>query len=761
MNRSLDVNSCLNDFNILTTIDKYISVNDYNSFLNKYNYIISNNDKLKNIKENGLKLIKKHNEEFVSKKLISLASYFDNILKDVDPNIILDENQRKAVLIDEDYSLVVAGAGAGKTTTMAAKAKYLVEKCYINPDEIIILAFTNKACEELDYRINEQLCLNIEVLTFHKLGMKFLREIINRPVQIISTKTMYNLITEYIKELIFPNKILFETFNEVFKDYLSFDDRALYYESYDDYYKDYMDRKYFSLSEIELEEEIKKRINNRIKYYRTIKGEYVKSEGEAKIANYLYKNGIPYTYEMPYNYLLNGRRSYSPDFTIHALSGDIYVEYYGLAKLYKNGNIQSNIPEYKETIYKKREVHTEFKTDVIELFGLYEDSYYLKELSNALRERNIVKNKKSNEEIFYMLMETSKDSLFIRFNNLIINFISKFKEMNYQSKDFDELISKTNDKILKTQLKFTKEIYYYYQNSIHNNNKIDFADMINYSYQNMDKIKDLYKYKYIIIDEYQDISMQRYNFTKKLSDLMKAKIVGVGDDWQAIYSFSGSDVNLFSSFLDVMGYGEIIKINNTYRNSQELIDIAGEFISKNKNLIHKNLLSNKRIEKPIELVYYKPFKLAFKLHDIIEQLYNENSKKSILLLGRYKSDIDEVIDSNLFRRSVGNRIICNKYPNLKIEFLTIHSSKGLGYDNVILLNALDKKRGFPSQIVTPPLVAILNTSTQNEYEEERRLFYVAITRTKNKVYIMCPNRFRDISSFVKEIMNNNHVLKKH
>ena len=120
----------------------------------------------------------------------------------------------------------------------------------------------------------------------------------------------------------------------------------------------------------------------------------------------------------------------------------------------------------------------------------------------------------------------------------------------------------------------------------------------------MDKIKDLYKYKYIIIDEYQDISMQRYNFTKKLSDLMKAKIVGVGDDWQAIYSFSGSDVNLFSSFLNIMGYGEIIKINNTYRNSQELIDIAGDFISKNKSLIHKNLLSNKRIEKGCALTAF-------------------------------------------------------------------------------------------------------------------------------------------------------------
>lgn len=760
MQNNLEACDCINDFNILININKYISVNDYKSFFSKYKNLINNDIRLNYIKTDGLQLIKAHNKDFIDKNIVSLSTYFDNILLDVDSSIKLDLNQRKAVLINEDYSLIVAGAGSGKTTTMAAKAKYLIDKCYVKPEEIILLAFTNKAAEELDYRINEQLNLNIEVLTFHKLGMKFLREISNTPLQIITTKTMYKLIAEYIKELIFPNKILFDNFNKVFNDYLSFDDKALYFESFNDYYNDYMDRKYYSLSEKELEEEIKNKIVTRQKYYRTIKGEYVKSEGEVKIANYLYKNSIAYTYELPYEFLLNGKRSYSPDFTIHTLTGDIFIEYYGLAKKYENGKIESSIFEYKEIIYNKREVHKEFKTDLIELYGLYENSYYLKELSKELEKRNIIKMKKSNTEIFYMLMETSQDSLFIRFINLMINFISKFKEMNYQINDFETFISKSDDKVIKTQLKFAREIYNYYQKKIHSNNKIDFADMINYSYKNMEKIKELHKYKYIIIDEYQDISMQRYNFTKKLSDLMNAKIIAVGDDWQSIYSFSGSDINLFSNFLNIMGYGEIIKINHTYRNSQELIDLAGEFISKNKNLIHKNLLSNKRLEKPVELINYKRFKLASKLNEIIECIYKENNKGNILLLGRFKSDIDEILNSTLFKRGTNSKIISICHPSLKIDFLTIHASKGLGYDNVILLNALDKNKGFPSKIATPDIIALLNNNKHNEYEEERRLFYVALTRTKNKIYIMCPEKYKEKSSFIKEIMNNKNVLKK-
>ena len=380
----------------------------------------------------------------------------------------------------------------------------------------------------------------------------------------------------------------------------------------------------------------------------------------------------------------------------------------------------------------------------------------------------------------------------------MIVFISHFKEKGYSLNDFDELINKTNDEKIKKQLKFISKIYNYYQHEIHYNyqidfqdminyayrgmeNKIynyyqheihynyeiDFQDMINYAYRGMEKVKNKYKYltyDYLIIDEYQDISKQRYNFAKRLSDLFNAKIVAVGDDWQSIFAFSGSDVELFTKFYDLMGYAEIIKITKTYRNSQELIDVAGDFVSKNTLQFQKRLLSDKHMRHPIEIVYYDEdstnYNKAYALEHIIANIYNNNPNNKILLLGRYKDDIEEFIDSGLFKYGKHDQIICKKY-NAYIEFLTVHASKGLGYDQVILLNAKNALRGFPSQIKDEEIIKILNEEKVEvvEYPEERRLFYVAITRTKNKLYILCPYEFNKRSDFIKEITDYNSVLE--
>ena len=214
-----------------------------------------------------------------------------------------------------------------------------------------------------------------------------------------------------------------------------------------------------------------------------------------------------------------------------------------------------------------------------------------------------------------------------------------------------------------------------------------------------------------------------------------------------------------------MGYGEIIKITNTYRNSQELIDIAGEFISKNQTQYQKKLYSNKHINKPIEIMYYNIQNKLEKIeiiNDIILNIYKHNQKSKILLIGRYNNDIDELIESKYFNIKSHNKIICLQEKNADITFLTAHSSKGLGFDEVIIINALDSTNGFPSKIKTEPILETFKDKNYDEkilYPEERILFYVALTRTKNKVYIVCPNEKQ--SEFIKEIKENKNVLEKY
>lgn len=778
--------NCINDFYKVYNEDTYISKQEYEKYLDKYKDIFPMLNKYENqeneifkrmllIAQNGYNIIDIKNKKYLEKHLHKEKEYFDNMFMEVDPNIILDENQRKAILIDEDYSLIIAGAGSGKTTTMAAKVKYLVEKRKIKPSEIIVLSFTNKATHELDEILNRKFKLNVEVLTFHKLGMKFLRNATNNRPTIIGDSGMYKIISEYFTEEVFKNKEKLQKYIRLFPNYLRIDLNALKFETYDKYYEYYTNIKYEE-NKNNLEKENIRRIKNRFRYNKTINGEYVRSEGEVKIANYLYKNSIPYTYEEQYPFKLYGNRTYNPDFTIHNLGCNYYIEYYGLAKLNKDKKITSKLNEYIKDIHRKRKTHQFYNTICIELFGQYEDNnYYLPELSNNLKELNITKTKKSEKEIFYRLLETSKDNLYMNLISFIKSFINLFKELNYSKKDFEILKKQTDNEIVKEQLELLEDAYIYYDRKLHQvvdgEFQIDFQDMINYAYRNMDAIKrekEYINYQYVIIDEYQDISVQRYNFTKRISDLFKAKIIAVGDDWQTIFSFSGSDIELFTKFYESMGYAEITTITKAYRNSQELINLAGEFIQKNKTQLKKQLISDKHMEKPVELITYNYDKeednLPKILGDLIEKIYNENKNYKILLLTRYNDEIDNLLESKLFYRQLRNdtKIIYKKYPELNIDIMTVHKAKGLGYDQVILLNALNITNGFPSQIKDEEVIKLIkgknNVEEYIEYPEERRLFYVALTRTKNKLYIMTPTKIQYRSDFIKEIEDNDYVL---
>ncbi len=286
--------------------------------------------------------------------------------------------------------------------------------------------------------------------------------------------------------------------------------------------------------------------------------------------------------------------------------------------------------------------------------------------------------------------------------------------------------------------------------------------------------KEKLDFKYIIVDEYQDISRQRFDLTKELSNLCSGKIIAVGDDWQSIYAFSGSDITLFTHFCSIMGYGKELKITKTYRNAQEVIDIAGNFIQKNESQIKKSLVSPKRIQNPVIIETYseefdrkefkgkggKYYQLGKHVETVIGQILDKNKEEgrgnnsSILLIGRYGFDARNLCFSNDFiYDEQNNKIISKKFRYAKLEFLTAHSSKGLGYDNVIIVNARNEIYGFPSKVDNDPVMQyVVRDDKSIEYAEERRLFYVAMTRTKNRVYIVTPEQHP--SEFILELIKD-------
>ena len=364
----MDENKFIDNFRKLLQSDKYISKKTYDQFMDRdINY---EDESIKNLINNGYTLIEKHNKIFLEKKMIEYKEYFDNMFKGIDDNIVLDIEQRKAILIDEDYSLIVAGAGSGKTTTMAAKVKYLVDKCHIEPQKIIVLAFSNKAVDELENRIKRDFKLNVDVLTFHSLGSRFIKQIANKKVNgVVTEYDARKIISNYVKKIIFPDKDLLKEVMEVFEGFLYFDSMVFNYKDFDEYYSNYIDKKYEQLKN-NIDEYIIKVEQDKMGQLKTLNGEYVKSICEVKIANYLYKNGYNYKYEKVYPQRLENGGSYFPDFTVDINGKKIYIEYYGLTEYNVDGKYSfEKITEYRNIITKKQTLHNINKTELIDLYG--------------------------------------------------------------------------------------------------------------------------------------------------------------------------------------------------------------------------------------------------------------------------------------------------------------------------------------------------------------------------------------------------------
>ena len=353
---------------------------------------------------------------------------------------------------------------------------------------------------------------------------------------------------------------------------------------------------------------------------------------------------------------------------------------------------------------------------------------------------------KTKEE-YLKLYRTSYEYIY-ELEKLINTFIKLFKCNDYNLEDFNKFLKKArnifNIKNYKTEkhlLILCLNIYIEYEEYLKENNEIDFDDML---IKAKEEVYDT-KTKYIIIDEYQDTSYVRFDLIKEIINKTKAKLMVVGDDFQSIYRFTGCDLELFTNFHKYFKNTKIKYISNTYRNSNELIEIAGSFIMKNKEQIKKNLKSNIHINKPITIVRYKTKK---DLKKLILSIYKKN--KNILILGRNNNDINNYLDNDFTIKD--NKIVYLKNKNIDIKYLTVHKSKGLEADNVIIINLYNKTLGFPNKMKDDKLLRFVSKNKINyPYDEERRLFYVALTRTKEKVYLYTPT---NSSIFVNELIDD-------
>ncbi len=326
----------------------------------------------------------------------------------------------------------------------------------------------------------------------------------------------------------------------------------------------------------------------------------------------------------------------------------------------------------------------------------------------------------------YKLLEFIDDIKVVK--NILLMFINKMKAYNYNELFLFDLLRNTNvGKNDKTLLLLALKIYIIYDEELKSENKIDFDDMITFATKEIGNMA-YFKYKYIIIDEYQDTSICKYKLIKEIIDKFDISLMAVGDDYQSIYSFTGCNLKLFINFKKLFKNSKIIKLKNTYRNPRDIVEISKRFMLKNRSQIIKKLKSFKIINNSINIVYAKDEGKALK--ELLKTM------DDVMVLGRNNRDIDK------YR--------FEEYNCKNIRFLTVHSSKGLEENNVIILNVVDDALGFPNKIKSNNIFFYLDNF--NYIEEERRLFYVAFTRAIQKVYIITFKGRESI--FVKELIKD-------
>lgn len=690
------------------------------------------------------RLVKQHNEGIITFLLDTHKEFFDHCLK-----YPLDKQQRRSIVSEEENCLVVSSAGSGKTSSIVGKVKYLTEIKKINPQNILLISYTNKAAAELTERMG---IAGLRGYTFHKLALDIIGQTTGQKPSIYeNTDALFvKIYHELLNDKKFKKSVI-----EYFIDYQTPE-------------KEWEKRKNERRQQLSEQKEVRLKATFPDMDGKTV---YVRSEQEQKICFALSSLSVKFRYEEPYEHPLvdEMHSQYKPDFSIYFEQGGetkrIYLEHFGVDEhglvpiwfakdrgiTYEEAN-----QKYNDGITWKKAAHEKFSTKLLTTSSAdFHYSDIREKLKTLLEKADVSIQEKTDAELYDMVLppNSKHEKAFIR---LVVTFVTLIKS---SCKSVDEVLRQTKNAGDERSTFIIKNIfqpvYKRYIEELANINQIDFTDAI---LQATDICRSSHpvKYDYIIVDEFQDISVDRYNFLKVLREgNPPPKLYCVGDDWQSIYRFSGSDMALFNQFSDYFGQTEINKIETTYRFGEPLVSLSSQFIQRNEAQIKKNIHPfNPQVKTELQFCDYERRDYCYVIGQLVASIPLD---KSVFLLGRYSFDdyylsfmYKSVKEGNRFFYIIGDR---------KIEFLTVHKSKGLEADYVIILQCNKDTYGFPSLVSDDPVLNyVLTKSDQYPYGEERRLFYVAITRAKVKTYILYDRRFPSV--FVDEFLHPEKITEE-
>ena len=693
---------------------------------------------------------RKEDEE---KKLPILDQYryfFDNLFK-----YSLSKEQRMAIVDDANASLAIASAGSGKTSILKGKYAFLIESGQATQKEILVMAFNRKVKEEIVNDLEVMGFSNPNVETFHSFGksvseMKGEKFTIDSLAgedkhKLINTKLIDTLLTiaeeedKQIRRRLREFKLLCPC-HSIFS---LAKDEIEYKQAMNDYpYK----RDPFKDTDYERPLRIP-----------AIDGKtFVKSQEELLIINYLIACGIEVIYEKKFP---DAEFDYRPDFYLPI--ADLWWEHFGIDKKGESPFGKKYIKEYQN----KKNLHERLHTNHFFTYShQVQENKIIPLINKILKKHSIKMSYISQEKIDANIQKYYSDTV----NTLIAQSIRQAKANQYSTKEIEKRYEGLKDQFRAS--KFSKifiPFYKAYEKYLDRNGTNDFEDMILKATSILldSSAKTSPRYKFILVDEFQDLSISRERLLESIiMNNDKSKLFAVGDDWQSIYRFTGSDIGAVTRFeekfpmLKNRERGRDFAVNlikRTYRFEDSIAKVSANFIQKNPNQVPKITKGNRNNnETSFEFFDVEEYSTKYMLK-ILKHIPKGPNKKSVYFLARANFSINNNVENEMtiydsVEKKIDWKEMQKSRPDLEIKWNTIHSAKGLEKDIVIILGNDSGSRGFPNWWGEDPLFSIfLPQDDSFLYAEERRVMYVAMTRTKSSNFFV--HKDQKPSIFIDEI----------
>ena len=679
--------------------------------------------------------VQAHNQAVLERQKVELKAFFETVEKSP-----LTDEQIHACICMDDNVMVVAAAGSGKTSTMVAKAGYVLNQGLATPEQVLLLAFNRDAADELGQRVRERLSgiegiEGVTVQTFHGFGLSLIAEATGRK------PTLAPWLEHSGQDLAFMAEIAQAIAShdpEFRRDW--------------DLFRTVYARDLGALGEAADPEAS----DGRQRGFRTADGKLVKSKEEQLICNWLFFNGVNYAYEPAYEHDTADRRyrQYRPDFFYPDIN--LYHEHFALDD---EGRAPAHFGDgYVKGVHWKRALHAEKGT---ELFETTSAQIRSNEALDRLREELVSRGvelsfdpARKTDGPPPLTDEQLARTLRVFQQHVKSNGLSQFA-LEQSAQEQSARFGYRAQLFLRIYERLSAE----WERRLRAGGYIDFEDMLRQAAELVEAGRYENPYTVVLADEFQDSSRARARLLQVLTRSDDAHLTVVGDDWQGVNRFAGADLRVMSEFQGFFSPSSTLQLTTTFRCPQALCDVSSAFVQANPRQLKKTVQSTSTFDnRPLQAYgFSNPSAIEDHIEQQLRQMVDlvvserlqpgRDGRINVLILGRYKTDKPGRLSrwTRLFR------------PHLDVRYKTIHASKGLEAEYVYVLGLVEGRKGFPSQIEDDPILGLaMPDADPFAMAEERRLFYVALTRASRQARLY--TSLDKPSRFVTELVANEQLI---